>query len=178
VINSGFPHKTEFQMITVRHVALAAGLIVASAAVHAQPGITAISFTGNAMSSTGSWPVVPAPNSWYIGAILTDGAGQPIGKLSSPLINLNTASAASYPTGFRVTLGQIAPADAIVVVYRSTSPFVAGDTVERAKYSSLCEPTGCVAGDLLVPVTGDLLNSDFIPDFTALPVTLQEFSVD
>jgi hypothetical protein len=164
-------------MVSVRHIALAAGLIFASAAAHAQPGITAISFTGTAMSPTGSWASIPSPGFWNIGAILTDGAHHPIGSLS-PLTTLNTAGAASYPSGFRVTLGQNAPADSIVVVYRSTSPFVAGDMVDKAEYGGLCEPTGCVPGDLIVPVTGDLLNSDFTAGGTALPAELQDFSVD
>jgi hypothetical protein len=176
VINSGFPHDTEFQMITVRHFALAASLIVSSAAAHAQPGITAISFTGTAMSATGSWASIPSPGFWNIGAILTDSAHHPIGSLS-PLTTLNTAGAASYPTGFRVTLGDVTHADVIVVVYRSTTSFVAGDTVDKAEYTGLC-PAGCVAGDLIVPVSGELLNSDFTPGASAMPVKLQDFSVD
>lgn len=143
----------------------------------AQPGVTAISFTGTAMSSTGSWAIVPSPGYWSIGAILVDHTHTPIGFLS-PLTTLNTASAPSYPTGFKVTLGANAPADAIVVVYRSTTPFAAGDTVDKAEYAGLCAPVGCVAGDLFVPVSGDLLNSDFTGGASAMPVKLQDFSVD
>jgi len=148
-----------------------------SAAANAQPGITAIAFTGTAMSASGSWAKVPSPGYWSIGAILVDGAHHPIGFLS-PLTTLNTASAASYPTGFKVTLGASAPADTIVVVYRSTTPFVAGDTVEKAEYTGLCPPTGCVPGDLIVPITGELLNSDFAARGAAMPVKLQDFSVE
>ena len=105
-----------------------------------------------------------------------DSAHNPIGFLS-PLTTLNTASAASYPTGFKVTLGENAPAGVIVVVYRSTMPFVAGDTVDQAEYTGLC-PAGCVAGDLIVPISGELLNTDFTPGGIAMPVKLQEFLVD
>jgi hypothetical protein len=147
-----------------------------SATAHAQPGITAISFTGTAMSSTGSWAIVPSPGYWSIGAILMDSTHTPIGFLS-PQTTLNTASAASYPTGFKVTLGENTPADVIVVVYRSTTPFAAGDTVDKAEYSGLC-PLGCVAGDLIVPISGDLLNTDFTAGASAMPVKLQDFSVD
>jgi hypothetical protein len=147
-----------------------------SAMASAQPGVTAISFTGTAMSGTGSWPIVASPAFWNIGAILLDSAHNPIGFLS-PLTTLNTASAASYHTGFRVTLGAAAPAGAIVVVYRSTKSFVAGDPVDKAEYPGLC-PTGCVAGDLIVPVTGELLNTDFTAGASAMPVTLRDFSVE
>jgi hypothetical protein len=145
-------------------------------AAHAQPGVTAISFSGTAMSASGSWASVPSPNFWSIGAILMDSTHNPIGFLS-PLTTLNTASAASYPTGFKVTLGANAPAGVIVVVYRSTTPFVAGDTVDKGEYTGLC-PAGCVAGDLIVPISGELLNTDFTPGASAMPVKLQDFSVD
>ena len=148
----------------------------ACTAANAQPGVTAISFSGTSMSATGSWASVPSPNYWSIGAILMDSAHTPIGFLS-PLTTLNTASAASYPTGFKVTLGANAPAGVIVVVYRSTTPFVAGDTVDKAEYAGLC-PAGCVAGDLIVPISGELLNSDFTAGASAMPVKLQDFAVD
>ena len=152
------------------------GCLAVSAAAHAQPGITAISFTGTSMSAAGSWAMVPSPNYWSIGAILMDSTHTPIGFLS-PLTTLNTASAASYPTGFRVTLGQNAPAGVIVVVYRSKTPFVAGDTVDKAEYIGLC-PAGCIAGDLIVPISGELLNTDFTSGASAMPVKLQDFAVD
>lgn len=152
------------------------GCIAVNTAAHAQPGVTAISFTGTSMSATGSWASVPSPDYWNIGAILMDSAHTPIGFLS-PLTTLNTASAASYPTGFRVTLGENTPAGVIVVVYRSTTPFAAGDIVDKAEYMGLC-PTGCVAGDLIVPVSGELLNTDFTAGASAMPVKLQEFSVE
>ncbi len=152
-------------------------LLASSTFAHAAPGITDITFTGTGMSMSGSWAVVDAPAYWSIRAILMDGAHNTIGTLS-PTITLNTASAASYPTGFQVTLGAIAPADAIVVVYRSKMPFGAGDTVDKAEYPGLCQPIGCSAGGLIVPVSGDLLNTAFVSDVSAMPVRLQEFSVE
>jgi hypothetical protein len=146
-----------------------------SAAVFAQPGITGVSFAGTAMSPTGSWASVPSPGYWSIGAILEDSGHHPIGFLS-PLTTLNTASAPSFPTGFRVTLGENTLPGVIVVVYRSTTPFAAGDTVDKAEFTGLC-PLGCVAGNLFVPLLGDLPNTDFTPGGLALPVKLQEFSV-
>ena len=164
-------------MSRLKKLTVSIALLASTVAAHAQPGITSITFTNTAMSATGSWPI---GHEWYIGAILTDGSGHSIGTLTPVpmLLNLNTGSAASYPTGFKVTLGAAAPADAIVNVYRSTTSFVAGDAVERAEYDGLCQPTGCVAGDLSVPVTGELLNSVFVSDNTALPVTLQSSYVD
>jgi hypothetical protein len=150
-------------------------LLTAAVTAHAQPGITSITFTDTAMSATGSWPI---GHEWYIGAILTDSAGHVIGSLTPTLINLNTGSAASYPIGFTVTLGAAAPADAIVNIYRSTGPFVAGDQVERAEFDGLCNPAGCPAGPLSLPMLGALPNPDFKPDNTAMPVTLQSYSVD
>jgi hypothetical protein len=152
-------------------------LLGAAATAHAQPGIIGISFTDTAMSATGSWPVVPSPNVWTIRAILTDASHKTIGTLSL-VQTLNTASAASYPTGFRVRLGENAPAGAIVIVYRSPMLFDAGAPVDKAEYTGLCDPIGCVAGELIVPVTGQLLNSDFTSGSTAMPVRLQSYSVD
>lgn len=160
----------------IRKISCVALLLGASAMTHAQSGITAITFTDTAMSATGSWPIVPAPNYWSIAAILTDASHHPIGALS-PQVTLNTASAASYPKGFRVTLGEKTPANAIVVVYRSSNPFTVGDTVEKAEYAGLC-PTGCVTGDLIVPISGELLNSDFTAGASALPVKLQSYDVE
>ncbi len=146
------------------------------ATAHAQPGITAITFTGDSMAGGQGWPVVPAPGYWHIRAILVDSAHQPIGVMS-PEVTLNTASASSFPTGFQVTLGQAAPAGASVLVYRKTAPIVDRGTTEQAEYDGLCT-AGCVAGGLIVPVTGELLNSDFHDDHTALPVRLKDYSVD
>ncbi len=160
----------------LKFVGCLAGFAIASTAV-AQPGITAITFKDTAMSPTGSWASIPTPGFWSIGAILMDSAHHPIGFLS-PLTSLSTASAPSFPTRFSVTLGESAPADSIVVVYRSTTPFSAGDTVDKAEYTGLCAPTGCAPGDLTVPISGQLPNSDFTPGASALPVKLQEFSVD
>ncbi|HEX4479976.1 MAG TPA: hypothetical protein VH082_04155 [Rudaea sp.] len=157
-----------------KKLAATMSLLVACVSAHAQPGITAITFTNSTVSTTEGWPV---GNEWYIGAIMVDSTGHTIGSLITG-INLNTASLSSYPTGFKVTLGAAAPADAIVYVYRSTIPIVAGESVERAAYTGLCAPTGCLMGDLIVPVTGDLLNSDFQVDNTAMPVKLESFSVD
>ena len=72
-------------------------LLFASAAANAQSGITAITFTNSTVSATEGWPL---GHEWYIGAILTDGAGHAIGSLVTG-INLNTTSAMSYPTGFK-----------------------------------------------------------------------------
>jgi len=176
-MNSAILNKA--RNFTMMHRLKLAGLSVClafSAAANAQPGITAITFSGTAMSMSGSWAVVPSPDFWSIGAILMDSTHVPIGSLS-PFTTLNTASAASYPTGFKVTLGQSTPPGVIVVVYRGKRPFVAGDTVDKAEYFGLC-PTGCPAGELTVPMSGELLNSDFTGSATAMPVTLQEFTVD
>jgi hypothetical protein len=126
------------------------------------------------MSPTGSWPI---GHEWTIRAIITDGAGKAIGILS-PSINLNTAGAASFPIGFEIMIGANAPKDAIINVYRSTSPFEAGASVERAEYDGVCMPSGCAAGVVTVPASSALLNTDFKADNTALPVRLQTFSVD
>lgn len=148
--------------------------LLAATAAHAGPGINDITFTGTAMSPTGSWPI---GHEWTIRAILTDGTGKAIGFLS-PSINLNTAGGASFPIGFKIMLGADAPKDAIINVYRSASPFNAGDPVERAEYDGICMPSGCPVGVVTVPATGSLLNSDFKADNTALPVRLQSISVD
>jgi hypothetical protein len=161
-------------MSRIKKLLVTISLLATCIVAHAQSGITAITFTSSTVSASEGWE---QGNEWYIGAILVDSSGHTIGSLVTG-INLNTTSLASYPTGFKVTLGAVAPADAIVYVYRSKRPFVAGDGVERAAYPGLCAPTGCVPGDLVVPVTGNLLDSDFFPDNTAMPVKLQSFSVD
>lgn len=148
--------------------------LLAATAAHSGPGINDITFTGTAMSPTGSWPI---GHEWTIRAILTDSAGKAIGILS-PSTNLNTAGGASFPIGFEVMLGADTPKDAIINVYRSTGPFKAGDAVERAEYDGLCMPSGCPLGPATVPASGALLNSDFKADNTALPVTLQSSYVD
>jgi len=141
---------------------------------HAHAGITTINIGGGTVVFGENWP---QGDTWHVRAILTDASLHPIGVLSEET-TYSTASLGSVPTSVTVTLDAAAPADAIVLVYRSTSPIVPGDMVERAEYAGLCSGTGCAAGSLSVPVTGQSLNSDFQPDNRALPVKLQDFSVD
>lgn len=148
--------------------------LLAATAAHAGPGINAITFTGTAMSMSGDWP---SGQVWHIRAILTDSGGHAIGGLSEE-ITLDTNPGASFPIGFKVLLGANAPADAIFNVYRETTPFAAGDSVQRAEYDGVCMPSGCSAGVVTVPASGSLLNPDFKLDNVALPVRLQSYSVD
>jgi hypothetical protein len=141
---------------------------------HAHAGITTITIGGGTVISGENWP---QGDTWYVRAILVDSSSHPIGSLSSET-TYSTASLGSVPTNVTVTLDADAPAGAIVLVYRSTNPIVAGDMVERAEYTGLCPLPGCVMGSLSVPISGQLLNSDFQPDNRAMPVKLQDFSVD
>jgi hypothetical protein len=141
---------------------------------HAHAGITTINIGGGTVVFGENWP---QGDTWHVRAILTDSSLQPIGSLSTET-TYSTASLGSVPTNVTVTLDAAAPAGAVVLVYRSINPIVAGDTVERAEYTGLCPLPGCAAGSLIVPATGQLLNSDFQPDNRALPVKLQDFSVD
>ena len=136
--------------------------------------ITGLSIGGSIDAASENWE---AGHTWQVRVILADSSLNVISPLSAE-VPFNTVAGAAAPTGFRITLGPGgAPTGANVVVYRSTAPFNAGDTVDLTIYTGLC-PAGCNPGDLIVPVSGQLNNSDFRPNVTALPVRLEAFSVD
>jgi hypothetical protein len=148
--------------------------LLSATAMSAQAGITAITIGDTAQVAGENWPM---GSEWYIRAILIDSAGNPIGKLSAET-NYNTVSAGSVPSVVTMHLDANAPATSSILVYRSTNPILVGSNVTPAKYDGLCEPDGCPIGDISVPANGQLRNSDFHGDSTAMPVKLQEFSVD
>jgi hypothetical protein len=149
-------------------------LLLGTLGINARAGITTITIGDTAQVAGENWPM---GSEWYIRAILIDSSGNPIGKLSAET-NFNTVSAGSVPSLVTVHLDASAPATSSILVYRSVNPIVAGSNVAPAKYDGLCEPDGCPIGDISVPANGQLRNSDFHGDSTAMPVKLQEFLVD
>lgn len=152
-------------------------LLAVSLQVHA--GATKITFADTGHAAGEEWPMMAG--FWHVRAQLIDASLKPIGNLSEET-TFNTASAPSFPTGVQVVLDAPAPANASLVVYRSSSPITEGSNVDQAIYANLCNPSGCAAGTVDVPAAGptqgELLNTDFRPNGTALPVKLQSFSID
>jgi hypothetical protein len=173
MINSEqFRRQTEADMFNLLKVTA----IVFLFAVHvdAYGGITAIAIGSSADVPGENWA---ANSNWHLRAILVDNSGNSIGGLS-PEIPFSVGSGGAVPSGITVTLDSTAPAGSTFLIYRSHAPIRTGDTLERAGYTNLCDPSGCLPGTGPVPMSGRWLNSDFMAGNTAMPVKLQDFSVD
>jgi len=148
------------------------GMSIASVLpISGNAGVTAITVGSSGDVSGEDWT---GGFHWNIRAILLDSTLSPVGGLS-PATVFDTTAGQLTPEQVKVTLDAAAPAGSVIRVYRSTGPFNVGYTVQYADYSGLCP---CVPGDLFVSVSGRLDNSDFTGSETAMPVKLQEFSVD
>ena len=154
----------------IKSIKATAVVAMLAAAAHAHAGITAISIGMTASVPGHNWA---KGDRWNVRAILLDSSLHPIGSLSPPTI-FNTISAPLAPEQVTVTFDASAPVGTIVRVYRSTSAFAAGDNVAYADYN-ICP---CVTGDAFVSVSGRMDNDDFTASQSALPVQLQDFSVD
>ncbi len=146
-----------------------ASFLLACASAHA--GITSITLGAAGNFSGENWA---QGSVWSVRAILLDSSMQPIGSLS-PAASFNTVPQALVPANVTVNLDAAAAAGSIIRIYRSTSPFNAGDpNVQFADYS-VCP---CSAGAVSPTATQRLPDPDFSASGTALPVRLQDFSVD
>ncbi len=137
----------------------------------ANAGVTSITLGPAGDVPTENWA---AGFHWNVRALLLDNTLQPIGALT-PAAILDTTSGAATPELAKVFLDGPAPAGTVVRVYRSTNPFNVGFVAQYKDYVGLCP---CVAGDLLLTVSGHLPNGDFTASENTMPVTLQDFSVD
>jgi hypothetical protein len=148
---------------------LLALFLFACASAHA--GVTSINIPGSGNFAGENWAM---GSQWTVRAILLDSSLQPIGALS-PSASFDTLGQALVPAAVTVNLDAAAPAGSIIRIYRSTSAFNAGDAnVQFADYS-VCP---CNAGAVAPTATQRLPNGDFSSSGTALPVRLQDFSVD
>jgi hypothetical protein len=159
----------EVLMMNTNRSFLVAAFLFFCANAHA--GITSISIGGAGNFSGENWA---QGSVWSVRAILLDSSLNPIGALS-PATTFDTNPQSVVPAIVTVNFDAAAPAGSIIRIYRSTSPFNAGDTnVQFADYS-VCP---CNAGAVSPTATQRLPDPDFSASGTALPVRLQEFSVD
>jgi hypothetical protein len=154
----------------IKFINVAATIGALALATHAHAGITAITIGMSGSVPGHNWA---KGDHWNVRAILLDSSLHPIGSLTPPAI-FNTTTNPLTPEQVTVTFDASAPIGTIVRVYRSTAPFAAGDNVAYADYN-ICP---CVSGDAFVSVSGRMDNDDFTASQSALPVQLQDFSVD
>jgi hypothetical protein len=151
----------------LKTIGLASAALVS---MHAHAGITSLSIGGGLSEAGHNWS---KGFQWHVRAILLDSTQQPIGFLSPDKI-FDTTTAPLTPQNVTVTLDASASVGSIIRVYRSTTPFQAGDNTAYADFT-ICP---CTAGRVQLTVTGSIPNSDFAATQPAMPVKLQDFSVD
>jgi hypothetical protein len=169
MVNSASTFFAEFSMFNSIKAAILLPLFLLGAQAHA--GITSVGIGGSGSHPGENWA---KGDTWHIRAILLDSTLQPIGALSSEA-KFDTTAAPLAPEDVTVHLDSSASVGSIVRVYRSTAPFIVGDSVQYADYSGLCP---CVKGDLFLTVSGIVPNGDFSNRGNAMPVQLQSYTVD